>query len=63
MDPTSAKTGNVLYTMHETYVHPDGLQGHMALGAKYPDLFDKLMVRRVSHARAFTTCVGTHHPE
>ena len=43
MDFDSPKTGKILYIMHETYVSPDGLTGHMELGAKYPDLFDKLM--------------------
>lgn len=43
MDPNSSKTGKVVYTMHEAYVHPDGLKGHMGLGEKYPELFNKLM--------------------
>ena len=39
MDPSKGETGNILYSMSETYAAPEGIAKHMELGgANWPDM-------------------------
>ena len=42
MDPLSAKTGNVMYAVEESYVSPDGVKGHMEIAPPELDIMKYL---------------------
>ena len=44
MDPSEGFTGNVQYSMQETYVAPEGVKGHFAaLPKAHPDVSERLI--------------------
>ena len=58
LDPSEGRTGNVLYSINETYVEKDGLDQHMQKGMQF-EHFPKIAETFLGYGKAFVVMGGT----
>ena len=58
LDPSEGTTGNILYSINETYVEKDGLDQHMQKGMQF-EHFPKIAETFLGYGKAFVVMGGT----
>ena len=58
LDPSEGTTGNILYSVNETYVEKDGLDQHMQQGMQF-EHFPKIAETFLGYGKAFVVMGGT----
>ena len=58
LDPREGTTGNILYSINETYAEKDGLDQHMHQGKQF-EHFPKIAETFLGHGKTFMIMGGT----